>query len=61
MTKGTPSRGKRHHITHLRCRRCGRRAYNPQKKKCAACGYGRSRRIRRYSWRNKNFRGVRLR
>jgi len=39
--------------THIRCRRCGRRAYNKKKHYCAACGFGRSSRLRRYSWQNK--------
>jgi len=49
MGKGTPSKeggGK----THIVCRRCGRQAYNVRKKDCAACGYGRSRRLRHYNW-----------
>ncbi|RLI11390.1 50S ribosomal protein L37e [Candidatus Bathyarchaeota archaeon] len=54
MGKGTPSFGKRMGKTvHIRCRRCGRRAYHVRKKRCAACGFGASTRIRRYSWLNK--------
>ena len=54
MTKGTPSFGKRMGKTvHIRCRRCGRRAYHVRKKKCAACGFGASTKIRRYSWQTK--------
>ncbi|MCD6089264.1 50S ribosomal protein L37e [Candidatus Bathyarchaeota archaeon] len=54
MGKGTPSFGKRMGKTvHIRCRRCGRRAYHVRKKRCAACGFGASTRIRRYSWQNK--------
>lgn len=54
MTKGTPSMGKHGRSkTHIRCRRCGRRSYNASKKYCAACGFGRTKRIRRYSWMNK--------
>ncbi len=48
--KGTPSFGKRNKKTHIACRRCGKRAYHIRKKVCAACGYGRSKRIRSYSW-----------
>lgn len=51
--KGTPSFGKRNKINHVRCRRCGRNAYNATKKFCASCGFGRSKRLRRYSWQNK--------
>ncbi|MCD6592767.1 50S ribosomal protein L37e [Candidatus Bathyarchaeota archaeon] len=54
MGKGTPSFGKRMGKTvHIRCRRCGRRAYHVRKKRCAACGFGASTKIRRYSWQNK--------
>ena len=61
MTKGTPSMGKRGRgKTHIRCRRCGRHAYHVRKKYCAACGFGRSKRIRRYSWQNRKLNGVRL-
>ena len=38
---------------HMRCRRCGRRAYHKQKKVCAACGFGESKRIMSYSWSRK--------
>ncbi|MBS7606939.1 50S ribosomal protein L37e [Candidatus Bathyarchaeota archaeon] len=61
MTKGTPSFGKRMGKTvHIRCRRCGRRSYNVKKKRCAACGFGESTRIRRYSWQTKNLQRHRL-
>lgn len=53
MGKGTPARGKKNKKTHIRCRRCGRHAYHIHKKRCAACGFGRSKRIRSYSWQNK--------
>lgn len=49
MSKGTPSKsgGKK---THIRCRRCGRHAYHARRKVCAACGFGRSKRLRTYNW-----------
>ncbi len=50
MSKGTPSMGKKNRITHIRCRRCGRHSYRIDKKYCAACGYGRSAKIRTYTW-----------
>ena len=50
MTKGTPSMGKKNKYTHVTCRRCGRRAFNVRKGYCAHCGFGRSKRWRRYSW-----------
>ncbi|MEM3536696.1 MAG: 50S ribosomal protein L37e [Candidatus Bathyarchaeia archaeon] len=62
MGKGTPSFGKRAGKTlHIRCRRCGRRAYNVSKKRCAACGYGETTVIKRYSWRTRNLHRVRVR
>ncbi|MGQ4834551.1 MAG: 50S ribosomal protein L37e [Candidatus Asgardarchaeia archaeon] len=60
MTKGTPSFGKRNKKTHIRCRRCGRHSYNVKKKRCAACGFGASKKIRRYSWQNKKYNKIRL-
>lgn len=39
---------------HIRCRRCGRRAYHIRKKRCAACGYGESPRLNRHSWGRKD-------
>ena len=49
MTKGTTSRsgGKK---THIACRRCGMHAYHVQKKRCAACGFGETSKIRHYNW-----------
>ncbi|MEM3627051.1 MAG: 50S ribosomal protein L37e [Candidatus Bathyarchaeia archaeon] len=62
MGKGTPSLGKRSGKTlHIRCRRCGRRAYNVTKKRCAACGYGETTRIKTHSWRTKNLHRERIR
>nr|MDO8135012.1 50S ribosomal protein L37e [Candidatus Njordarchaeum guaymaensis] len=61
MTKGTPSFGKMNKTLHIRCRRCGQRAYHIHKKRCAACGYGRSRRIRKYDWQTKTLNDQRLR
>ncbi|NPA96777.1 MAG: 50S ribosomal protein L37e [Crenarchaeota archaeon] len=56
MGKGTPSFGKMSKkVTHIKCRRCGRVAFNVAKGYCAACGFGRSKRMRRYSWQNKKY------
>jgi len=61
MVKGTTSFGKHGRSkTHIRCRRCGRHSFNVAKGYCAACGFGRSRRIRRYSWQNKKVNKVRI-
>jgi large subunit ribosomal protein L37e len=62
MGKGTRSMGKHGRSkTHIRCRRCGRLAFNVAKGYCAACGFGRSKRIRRYSWQNKKVNRIRIR
>ncbi len=60
MTKGTPSFGKHNLKTHIRCRRCGRHSYHVNKKRCAACGFGRTSKIRKYSWQNKDVTRTRL-
>lgn len=52
--------GKRNKLLHVRCRRCGRNAYHVKKRRCAACGFGKTRRIRSYSWQNKKVNRVRL-
>ncbi|OYT48944.1 MAG: 50S ribosomal protein L37e [Desulfurococcales archaeon ex4484_42] len=60
--KGTPSMGKHGRSkTHIRCRRCGRHAFNVAKGYCAACGFGRSKKIRKYSWASKKVNRVRIR
>ncbi|RLE50922.1 MAG: 50S ribosomal protein L37e [Candidatus Methanomethylicota archaeon] len=49
MVKGTTSFGRRSRgRTHIRCRRCGRKSYNIRKKYCAACGFGRSSKLRHH-------------
>ena len=37
----------------IRCRRCGKRAYFVRHKKCASCGYGKSKKLRKYNWQKK--------
>lgn len=49
MTKGTSSFGKRNDKSHTHCRRCGRRSFHIQKKRCASCGYPAARK-RKYNW-----------
>jgi large subunit ribosomal protein L37e len=53
--KGTPSMGKKHKKTHIICRRCGRRSYHARKKYCSACGFGRAKKIKKFSWQWKDF------
>jgi len=51
MVKGTPSMGKRSSgKTHIRCRRCGKHTYHATNSECASCGYGKSAKLRKYSW-----------
>ena len=52
MTKGTSSFGKRNDKTHTLCRRCGRKSFHIQKKRCAGCAYPCARK-RRYNWSEK--------
>ncbi len=56
MVKGTPAFGKKIGTKHIRCRRCGRRSYHVSKGYCAACGYGRSAKIRKYAWQTRDLR-----
>jgi len=58
MTKGTPSQGRHNKgSNHIVCRRCGRRAYHVTKKVCAACGFGKSSKIKRFAWQWKKVTG----
>ena len=60
MTKGTPSMGKHNKKTHTVCRRCGKHAYHLSHRVCAACGFGESSKLKRYSWMTKKLDGTRL-
>jgi len=52
--KGTPSKGLRSgKKNHIRCRRCGKHSFNVSTKVCASCGYGKTAKLRRYSWQKK--------
>jgi len=54
MTKGTASHGKKSgKKTHIICRRCGDHTYHVRKKRCAACGFGATARMRRFNWSKK--------
>lgn len=54
MSKGTASMGKKSgKKTHIKCRRCGERAYHMRKKVCASCGYGNSSKKRTFAWQKK--------
>ncbi|NMC07505.1 MAG: 50S ribosomal protein L37e [Candidatus Lokiarchaeota archaeon] len=57
MGKGTPAKGLHNKKTHIRCRRCGRTSFHVRHKLCAACGFGKTTRIRRYNWQTKKVMG----
>ncbi len=38
--------GKFNKPVHRRCRRCGRHAFHIRKRRCAACGFGASKKMR---------------
>lgn len=51
MSKGTASMGRKSgKKSHITCRRCGGHSYHTQKQRCASCGYGKSAKIRKFSW-----------
>jgi large subunit ribosomal protein L37e len=50
MTKGTPSFGRKNKKLHIACRRCGRHSYHITKKVCSACGFGKSKRLKKLGW-----------
>ena len=54
MGTGTSTFGKKSgKKTHIMCRRCGSRSYHATKAVCASCGFGRTKRMRKYNWSNK--------
>jgi large subunit ribosomal protein L37e len=54
VSDGTASFGKRGRKTlHIKCRRCGNVSFHRRKGYCASCGFGRSKKLRRYNWVNK--------
>jgi len=59
MTKGTPSMGKKSGKKNfIRCRRCGNPSYHVRKKKCSGCGFGKTSKLRVFSWIKKSKRGL---
>ena len=55
MSKGTPSMGKKSSgKAHVPCRRCGKASFNLAKGICASCGYGKTTKLRSYSWAKKH-------
>ena len=58
MSKGTPSKGKRNRVVHIRCRRCGRNSYHIREKICSSCGFGKTKKLRSYGWQKKKINKV---
>jgi len=55
MTKGGPSQGKKSRgKTHIMCRRCGNRSYHASHNECASCGFGKTKKLRKFAWNKKN-------
>ena len=53
MAKGTPAKGKQTGKRNfMKCRRCGNTSYHKSKKVCSSCGFGKSSKLRNYSWKN---------
>lgn len=50
MPEGKLRKGKKNKRVHGKCRRCGEKAYHLQKKVCASCGFGKSKKKRSFSW-----------
>ncbi len=51
MSKGTASMGKKSgKKSHIICRRCGGHTYHVRTKICSSCGYGKSSKLRTYTW-----------
>ncbi|MCW1291940.1 MAG: 50S ribosomal protein L37e [Candidatus Rehaiarchaeum fermentans] len=53
--QGVHNRGPR----HVMCRRCGHQSYNVRYHYCSYCGYGKTSKIKHYSWKTKN-KGIRV-
>ena len=49
--------GKRNKKSHIACRRCGKITYHIRKKICSACGYGKTKKLKKFSWQWKNLLG----
>lgn len=48
--EGKIRKGKRQKKTHVKCRRCGEKAFHIKKGVCAACGFGDTKKRRDYNW-----------
>lgn len=52
-TEGALRKGKRFKRVHGRCRRCGHLSFHLSRGVCAYCGFGRTKKIRKYGWQKK--------
>ena len=56
MTKGTAAQGQKGKAKlHYRCRRCGHSSYHKKRGICSNCGYGKTSKIRKYSWQKTHY------
>jgi large subunit ribosomal protein L37e len=54
MGTGTAAFGKHSgKKTHIACRRCGKITMHKRHKECSSCGFGKSAKLRSYSWQKK--------
>lgn len=54
MSKGTAAAGKKQgKKSHIICRRCGKHTYHVRHKVCSSCGFGKSAKLRKYTWQKK--------
>ncbi len=52
--KGTAAHGRKSgKKTHINCRRCGKLTYHASKKVCSSCGFGKTAKLRSYTWQKK--------
>lgn len=52
---GTASMGKKGRgVIHIMCRRCGKRTMHKKSGVCSSCGFGKTAKIRKFSWNKKN-------
>ncbi|MCK4809084.1 MAG: 50S ribosomal protein L37e [Candidatus Aenigmarchaeota archaeon] len=53
MSKGKASFGKMNKSVHKNCRRCGEHSFHLRHRECSSCGFGKTSKLRSYSWQNK--------
>ncbi|NCO84875.1 MAG: 50S ribosomal protein L37e [Candidatus Huberarchaeum crystalense] len=53
MKQGPATFGSKHKATHKICRRCGEHSFHIAHGICAGCGFGKTAKIKKYSWQTK--------